>query len=158
MADFRRAVDWVIAHEIRDDTGWTRDPGDPGGATRWGISSRAHPDVDLERLQRIDAKALYRERYWLKIRGDALPEALGLPLLDYSVLQGAPTAIRALQGILGVEPDGKLGRVTLAAIDARPPRPLAREIVAVRKRQLLAGPERYRVGWLSRLVDLALEL
>lgn len=159
MASFARAVAFVIEHEIHDATGWTPlDLDDLGGRTRWGLSARANPDVDLAILNRLGAEAIYRERYWRPLRGDALPEALGLAMLDYAVLQGLPTAVRALQGILGTKPDGKLGLLTLAAIDARPPGPLVREVLAVRKRALLAGDAKYRVGWLSRLVDLALEV
>lgn len=158
MASFRRAVEWVIAHEIADDTGWTRDPDDPGRSTRWGISSAANPDVDLEQLTREHAVELYRDRYWRRIRGDELPEALGLALLDYAVLQGARTAVRALQAVLRVEADGRLGPLTLAAVDAQAPGPLVRRLLALRKRQILEGNPRYRAGWLSRLVDLALEV
>ncbi len=155
MASFERAVAFVLAHEGAD----TDDPQDPGGLTRFGLSARAHPDLDIARLTREQAVAAYRERYWDRFRGDALPEALGLALLDFAVLQGLPTAVRALQGILGVYPDGKVGPVTLVAIDLRPPGPLTRELLAVRKRQLLAnGNPRYLSGWLSRLVDLALEV
>ncbi len=145
----------MLSHEGAE----TADPADPGGRTRWGLSSRAHPDLDLDTLTREQAIGVYRERYWRKFRGDALPEALGLAMLDFAALQGCPTAIRALQGILGVDPDGKVGPRTLAAIDARAPGALVRELLALRKRQLLAiGNPRFLAGWLSRLVDLALEV
>lgn len=153
MASFERAVAWVLEHEGAE----TDDPDDPGGRTRFGLSQRAHPTLNIAALTREQAVQVYRLRYWRKIRGGALPEALGLALMDYAVLQGTPTAVRALQGILGVPVDGVLGPRTLAAIDARPPGPLVRELLAVRKRALLEnGNRKYLAGWLSRLVDLAL--
>lgn len=45
-----------------EDGGYTNDPNDPGGETKWGISKRANPDLDIKNLT-ID-KAL--ERYKLK--------------------------------------------------------------------------------------------
>lgn len=155
MADFERAVAFILSHEGVE----TDDPQDPGLRTKFGLSQRAWPHLDLDTLTREQAIGIYRLQYWDRFRGDALPEALGLAMLDYAVLQGLPTATRALQGILGVHPDGKIGPRTLAAIDARPPGPLVRELLAVRKRQLVAnGSRRYLAGWLSRLVDLALEV
>lgn len=153
MDSFARAVAFVLEHEGE----WSEDPG--GGKTRWGISSRWHPDIDLDTLNRTGAEAIYRDLYWRRFSGDALPELLGLAMLDYSVLQGLPTAVRSLQCILGVEPDGVVGKLTLAAIDARPPGPLVRQLLAARKRQLLGIPgDKYRAGWLARLVDLALAI
>jgi len=155
VASFERAVEFVLDHEGAE----TNDPADLGGRTRFGFSQRAWPHLDLDRLTRADAIELYRSQFWDRIRGDALPEALGLAMLDFAVLQGLPTAVRALQGLLGVHPDGKVGPLTLAAIDARAPGPLVRELLALRKRQLLAiGDRRFLAGWLSRLVDLALEV
>jgi len=152
VASFERAVAFVLIHEGE----WSEDPA--GGKTRFGLSSKAHPDLNLAALTREQAIEVYRARYWSKIRGDALPEALGLAMLDYAVLQGTPTAVRALQAILGVPVDGRLGPQTLYAIDARPPGPLTREVLAARKLQLMTGDPKYRLGWIARLLDLALEV
>lgn len=154
MASFERAVSFILSHEGAE----TDDPDDEGGPTRFGLSQRANPDLDIAALTREQAIEVYRARYWSKIRGDALPEALGLAMLDYSVLQGTPTAVRSLQAILGVHVDGKLGPQTLYAIDALPPGPLVRRLLAARKDALVRGDPKYRAGWLARLVDLALEV
>jgi len=158
MADFQRAVDFVIEHEIRDDSGWTpHDPDDPGGRTRWGVASRWHPNVDLDSLTRSGAEDFYRREFWVPLRGDDLPEPLGLVMLDWAVPHGVRTATRALQGVLGVYADGRIGQQTLAAVRARDPKSLARQLIATRKRaiqQIHSG--KYEAGWLARLVDVAL--
>jgi lysozyme family protein len=155
MADFKRAVEFVLLHEGE----WASDPRDPGKRTRWGISSRWNPDIDLDALTRERAVEVYRERYWAPLRGEQLPEALGLLLLDWSVLQGVGPAIKALQSTLGVEADGIIGPKTLAAVDAQAPRPLARRLLAVRKTALLQiGNRAFVLGWICRLLDLALEI
>ena len=45
MAHFERAIDKTLAWE----GGYVNDPKDPGGETKYGISKRAHPDVDIKK-------------------------------------------------------------------------------------------------------------
>ena len=45
MAYFERAIDKTLAWE----GGYVNDPKDPGGETKYGISKRAHPDVDTKK-------------------------------------------------------------------------------------------------------------
>ena len=40
------------------------DPHDPGGTTKFGISKRYHPDVDVENLTLQEAEEIYRKEYW----------------------------------------------------------------------------------------------
>ena len=57
---FARAIERVLEHEGGD----ADDPRDPGGKTRWGISQRAYPFLDLSTLTREAAIALYRRDAW----------------------------------------------------------------------------------------------
>ena len=43
----------IIAKVIEREGGdkLTKDPSDPGGTTKYGISQRANPDVDIENLR-----------------------------------------------------------------------------------------------------------
>lgn len=59
---FSKIFDFTMAWE-----GWdavTNDPDDPGGITKYGLSKRANPDLDIENLTLDDAKAVYKKRYW----------------------------------------------------------------------------------------------
>ena len=158
---FERAIDFVLKQE----GGAVDHPSDRGGATKFGISSRAHPDVDLSTLTREGAIELYRTRYWLPIQGDALPQALGLVLLDHAVHAGIPAAVRALQRRLGFdahETDGVMGPKTLAAALSCPTRSLIRFLLRDRAKQLVhqgtnASQQVFLGGWVNRLLDLALE-
>ena len=78
---FDVAVDFVIRHE----GGWSEDAADRGGPTRWGISQRAFPDVDLEHLDRDGAVRIYREHYWDRMRCGEMPPPLDLVLMDSAV-------------------------------------------------------------------------
>jgi lysozyme family protein len=113
MSMFPAAVAFVIELEGGDKL--VADPHDPGGLTKFGISSRANPDVDVRNLTRPQAEEIYRARYWLPIHGDELPGPLAMMTFDVAVNCGVDTAINMLQAAVGVRNDGIMGSETLAA-------------------------------------------
>ena len=52
--------------------GYVNDPKDPGGETNYGISKRAHPEVDIKALTEEAAKAIYIRKYWEPVGGPTL--------------------------------------------------------------------------------------
>ena len=62
MDFFGHAITTTLQHE----GGYVNDPADPGGETRYGISKRAFPQVDVKTLTLQQAKALYKVFYWEK--------------------------------------------------------------------------------------------
>jgi lysozyme family protein len=71
MARFLPAFDFMLPNETggRADGGYTRDPLDPGGETRWGVARNSHPDVDVRNLTKAGAMEIYRREYWDKLPG-----------------------------------------------------------------------------------------
>lgn len=138
-----------------DDT-ITDDPRDPGGLTRYGISQRAHPSVDIRNLTREQAHVIYDRDYWRRIRGDDLGMAVGLMVFDMAVNQGVSAACKALQRALGVSPDGVLGPVTLKALTGRDSALVCEEIAILRCNRYLTmdspTEETYERGWVARVV------
>lgn len=114
MADFDTAYDRVMGHEA----GYVNDPNDPGGETKWGISKRSYPHVDIKGLTREDARAIYRRDFWQRIRADKLADGVAFQLFDFAVNSGMETAIRYLQRALLVADDGHWGPRSQAAADA----------------------------------------
>jgi hypothetical protein len=73
--------------------GYTNDPRDPGGETKWGISKRAHKDIDIPNLTLEGATAIYKAEYWDKIFLDSYSYApFRWKLFDIAVNQGVATA------------------------------------------------------------------
>ena len=91
MADFDRAFRLLIGEE----GGYVNDPADPGGETKFGISKRAYPQIDIRGLTLDQAKAIYRRDYWAPLQLDARPWGPALCLFDCAVNQGLAKA-RAL--------------------------------------------------------------
>ncbi len=114
---------------------------DQGGLTRWGISARAHPGLDIARLTRDQALEIYRRSYWLPICADRLPRPLALLLFDAAVNLGPAQAVVLLQRVLSVADDGVIGPVTLEAVRTMP---LA---------ELLARYSEIRCRWYQELAD-----
>jgi lysozyme family protein len=88
MANFEKAVDFVLAHE----GGYTNDPNDPGGETKYGISKRAYPDLIIANLTPEDAIEIYRRDYWIPSGAEQLPDNLALIHFDASVNNGLSKA------------------------------------------------------------------
>ena len=102
-----------IAHVLAAEGGLVNDPKDPGGVTKFGISQRSYPALDIRALSLDEAKAIYQRDYWAPIQGEALPAGLDLLLLDHAVNAGPARAVRLLQGLLNVPEDGIMGPITL---------------------------------------------
>ncbi len=113
-----------IAHVLAAEGGLVNDPQDPGGLTKFGISQRSYPALDIRALSLDDAKAIYQRDYWAPIQGEALPAGLDLLLLDHAVNAGPARAIRLLQHLVGVPEDGLMGPVTLAGVALADPQDL----------------------------------
>lgn len=110
--DYVTAINRVLGHE----GGYVNDPNDPGGETKWGISKRSYPDLDIPNLTRDQAITIYNIDFWIPARLAALPDSVAYQALDFAVNSGIRTAISALQRAAGSAPDGYLGPVTIAAI------------------------------------------
>lgn len=172
-ADFDQALAVVLEHE---GAGFTSDPRDPGGPTKFGITLRAlrdlRPDAtaeDVAALTREEASCVYRVGWW-----DALglarfrDQQVATKVLDVTVNLGRTAGIRLLQSSVNCcldpaaenEPrlavDGVLGPKTLAAANSTTPRELLLELgfhMLDRYHKLLElHPEMevFRQGWARR--------
>lgn len=122
-------ITFEIAKDIvlKKEGGYTKNPKDSGNwtggkpnrgvlkGTKFGISAKSYPDLDIKNLTRADAVSIYKRDYWDKIKADLLPEALRLTVFDMAVNAGVTRAAELLQEICNVERDGIIGPVTLSA-------------------------------------------
>lgn len=153
---FNRAFNIVVGIE----GGYANDPHDPGGETKYGISKRSYPLLDIPSLTLDDAKKIYRRDYWDFIKGDALPWPLSCFVFDMAVNQGVSPAIRTLQQTLRVTEDGVIGPQTLIAARSLPLAETCPLYLAMRgvRYSNTAGFNRYGTGWLKRLFTVLWEI
>lgn len=158
MANFDKAADLVLRHEGT----YVNNPSDPGGETSYGISKRAYPNLDIKKLTRRDAIEIYRRDYWMPIAGDRIEsQTLAANLFDFAVTSGVGTAVRVMQRLVNVIPDGKVGPLTLQAINNA--QPVHTNLCLISERcqfyiGLAAGKPGLRFAlhsWLHRVADYA---
>lgn len=113
--NFDEAFERIIGHE----GGLVDNPADKGGLTKFGISQRAYPLLDIKSLTVDDAKAIYRRDYWDRVQAGKYDVAIGFQLFDAAVNSGISAAVKMLQRAVGVADDGAVGPQTLNAISAQ---------------------------------------
>ena len=125
--NFNLAVSEIFKHE----GGYVDHPKDPGGATNMGITRKTLaswrgikpfsklPKSEVKSLKKTEAKAIYKKRYWDRVRGDKLPSGLDLALFDFAVNSGPARAVKTLQALLYVRRDGIIGSITLGALNKK---------------------------------------
>lgn len=114
-SSFNRAV----AFTLKSEGPMSNNAIDPGGLTKYGISKRSYPTVDIAALTEEQAIDIYYTDYWLETNCDKMPFNLGLAVFECAVNQGVGTATRALQKALGVVDDGIFGPLSRAALSHR---------------------------------------
>jgi lysozyme family protein len=144
----RLILDW--------EGGYSNDPNDPGGETKFGISKRAFPHINIKALTLDGAKAIYREHYWDKCHCEELPRALAIIVFDCAVNQGTDFAARNLQGVVGADVDGVIGKKTVAAAQLKDIDRTVREYIVNRimRYTQTEGWQVYGKGWVKRVVDI----
>ncbi len=142
-----------ISHVLAAEGGLVNDPKDPGGVTKFGISQRSYPALDIRALSLDDAKAIYQRDYWDKIQGERLPAGLDLLLLDHAVNAGPARAVRLLQSLVNVPEDGLMGPVTLGEIASADPQDLIARFSELRLDFYRGLPtwRHFGAGWTRRV-------
>lgn len=120
MANFDKEIETVLKHE----GGYVHDPQDPGGETKYGISKKSHPEIDIKNLTLDQAKKIYKTKYWDKMRLDEIVcQKIAGKMFDMGVNSGIKRSTKIAQkacNILGCEvvEDGILGKMTIRAINS----------------------------------------
>lgn len=154
--NFDQSFERLLKHE----GGYVNHPSDPGGETKFGISKRAYPNVDIKALTEEEAKRIYRRDYWDPMRLDDLPQTVRFDMFDTAVNSGIRQAVIFLQRAAGVDDDGKLGPVTIAECGRIDPERLAARFNGHRLdflNNLRTWPAFGR-GWAQRIADNLMEV
>lgn len=152
---FQKWFTWILKWE---GVVFENDPDDPGGATKFGIDQRSHPNEDIRSLTRERAAEIYWSEYWTKCRAHEMPLKVGEVVANIAVNAGHGRASRWLQSIVGTVPDGIIGKATLEAVNRWNPDKLANALLdrtETHYRSIAKGKlSKYLTGWLNRNNDL----
>lgn len=155
MTPFEKALSFTL----RWEGGFSNNPADPGGRTDHGIAERYHPEAWADgKVTAEEAKAIYRNDYWVAIQGDKLPEPVAIAMFDCAVNPGVMRSIQFLQWALDVRADGRFGVMTAVSLNGKDAREIALRIVDARAGYWIAkaAGEKvvFREGWLNRNREL----
>lgn len=145
----RLIVDGIIERE----GGLTDDPRDRGGLTKWGISQRAYPELDIATLTRAEAAKIYERDYLRRYKLHELSNVQNAEIVCDWIVNCGPIVLKTLQRVLKVTPDGQVGVQTLRAIDAARPKTL---LDARLDYYLRLADHPFLLGWVNRLRKLGL--
>ena len=118
----------ALTFVLRWEGGYSNHPADKGGPTNQGITERTYNTWRVGRgqlarsiaeIEPAEVHEIYRERYWQPMQCDDMVDPLDLVLFDSAVQHGPARAAKWLQSELGVVIDGRVGPVTLAAVNRR---------------------------------------
>ncbi len=108
--------DKAFAKLIDHEGGLVNNPADKGGLTKYGISQRAYPHLDIASLTLQDVRELYKRDYWDRAQCDRLHPDVAFQVFDGAVNSGMGNSIRWLQEAAGVAVDGIVGPLTLRKV------------------------------------------
>lgn len=153
MNNFENAY---AATVLQWEGGYSNDPNDPGGETKYGISKRSYPDIDIRSVTVEDAAAIYKRDYWEPLHCGELPYPVAMVVFDTAVNQGKFISATLLQEVIHAAIDGVVGSQTIALANSLPVQKTIRDFTAVRILRYADTKnfDRYGHGWINRAVDV----
>ncbi len=159
-------------HEVVGlEGGYVYDSFDRGGETKYGISKRAYPHLDIKNLSLEDAKRIYYKKYYkspLMNLELILSKQLCLELFESAVLMGVKTVAKNLQKALNylnnngqlfedLRVDGWIGKKSLEALRCVDSKLVIKVLNGLQFNRLIKivernkEQERFFKGWLKRV-------
>ena len=156
---FEAIIGQTLAHEGE----YSNNTNDAGGETKYGISKKSYPNVDIKNLSLEQAKTIYKRDFWDNQGYSQIEDiALASKVFDLGVNMGTKNAVILLQralkanGFKNLIDDGIFGESTKFALSNSDPK---RVLIALRSeaagyyRRLVASNSSQSVflkGWLNR--------
>ena len=162
--DFTAALD----HILKSEGGFQDDPRDEGnklpdgrrGCTNLGVTQAVWEayvghkvsTADMNALTPAKVAPLYKHKYWDVVHGDDLPSGVDYIVFDFAINAGAGRAIKILQTVVGVLPDGSVGPKTILAVGAMGSKAVIQEYTIAKEAfyRSLRSFSIYGKGWLAR--------
>lgn len=159
---FKKLVSIIIENE--GGAKLTNHKSDPGGVTKYGISKKYNPDVDVANLTQEQAEEIYLKRYYLPCGADDVnDDELALNLFDSAVNPGLGWINKTIQKFVKVMPDGKIGPKTIEAINNHYDKKGLIALIKVARKEYYQNIVKnkptmavFLKGWLNRVNDLKL--
>lgn len=156
---------------LKFEGGYVNDPADSGGATNKGVTLATWRNMgydkdldgdidadDIKLLSDADAEMVFKRGYWDKWQADKINnQSIAELLVDFAWGSGS-WGIKLPQEVLGVEPDGIVGNITISAINNTKNQQGLFEAIKARRIKFLNDicirqpkNKKFLKGWLNRV-------
>lgn len=96
---FDRFFEDILKHE----GGYSNDKDDPGGETKYGISKRQYPSLNIKSITKELAKGIYYYDYWIKSKANIIAEVsfqVATKYCDIAINTGIKRAFQILKNAM----------------------------------------------------------
>ena len=105
-----------LEHLFGVEGGYVNDANDRGGETKFGISKKSYPHLNIANLTVERAAAIYKQDFWDVCKCDEMEAEMAVVVFDAAVNHGARRASMFLQQLVNSKMDGVIGDKTLASL------------------------------------------
>lgn len=151
----------IITEVLRHEGGYVNDPDDLGRETKFGISKKSHPEIDIKNLTIDGALDIYRRLYWNPSKAERLMPELRYQYFDMVVNSGQGNAVKVLQRACNgkakkgdkIAVDGRIGRMTIGASEKLEESRLKAYRILYYANLIKKNPvlEKFYYGWYKRV-------
>lgn len=142
MSSFETTFNRTIGHEgkfqanPKDRGNWTSGKEGVGElkGTKWGLAAMTYPHLDIANITLEQAKEIYFNDWWLKLKIDCWPNVMKYQMFDAAFNHGTGRANQFLQFAARVKDDGVIGPKTITAVNMTDPNDLVLRFLAKRLR------------------------
>ena len=125
MSSFETTFNRTIGHEgkfqanPKDRGNWTGGKEGVGElkGTKWGLAAMTYPHLDIASITLEQAKEIYFNDWWLKLKMDCWPNVMKYQMFDAAFNHGTGRANQFLQFAARVKDDGVIGPKTITAVN-----------------------------------------
>ena len=134
---------------------YSNHPSDPGGETKYGISTNSYPGINVKNLTINGALDIYFRDYWEAGNLSKVNDPICFYVFDCLVHHGMGGGAKLVQKAIGAKQDGAIGPVTRSMLNSVDSTEFSEAILRERIEMFLKlGKREFMVGWLARLVRL----
>lgn len=163
MSSFETTFNRTIGHEgkfqanPKDRGNWTGGKEGVGElkGTKWGLAAMTYPHLDIANITLEQAKEIYFNDWWLKLKMDCWPNVIKYQMFDAAFNHGTGRANQFLQFAARVKDDGVIGPKTVAAVSAMDPNDIVLRFLAKRLRYFTEVKtwKEFSKGWSLRVAQ-----
>lgn len=144
----------IISLILEIEGGYVFDKNDPGGETKYGISKKTFPELDIKNLTIDEAKTIYFKDFWIKIRADEFNGPLKYLIFDSAINQGRSGAVKILQKTLGATETGVIDDQLISKANRRSGVHIQFTSYRIDKYRNSSNADLYFRGWAKRTLKV----